>query len=126
MTKKAFRKKYEKVQRKEEEKKKKKEKNGEKLNKKDYFSPYLRRGHQSPNFFSITLMSDCLHFFPIYLSEGKKLSVYFPMMSSGGKILFCKKGITGIFTLLHRYFSITVCCLFIYIFSPLALFKVRY
>jgi hypothetical protein len=53
--------------------------------------------------------------------------VYFPMMLwSGDKILFRKKGITAIFPLLCRYFSITVCCLFTYIFSPLALFKVRY
>jgi hypothetical protein len=44
-------KKYEKVKRKEEEKMKKKEKNGEKLDKQDYFFPYLRRGHQSLHFF---------------------------------------------------------------------------
>jgi hypothetical protein len=110
----------------------------------DYFFPYLRRGHQfdhvgrgvqerrvedsikSLHFFSITLMSDCLYFFPIYLRAGKKLLVYFPMMSSGEKILFCKKVVTEIFPLMRRYFSITVCCLFTYIFSPLALFKVSY
>jgi hypothetical protein len=86
MTEKAFGEKYEKVQRKEEEKKKKKrrkkrkKKNGEKLKKQDYIFPNLRRGHQSPHFFSIKLMSDCLYFFPIYLPEGKKLSVYLPMM----------------------------------------------
>jgi hypothetical protein len=78
-------KKYEKVKRKE--KKKKKKINGEKFNKQDYFSPYLHRGHQfdhvsrgvqerrvedsikPPHFFSITLMSDCLYFFPIYLHD---------------------------------------------------------
>jgi hypothetical protein len=73
-------------------KKEEKKKNGEKFYKQHYFFPYQRRGHQfdhvsrgvqegrvedsikSPNLFSITLMSDCLYFFPIYLLDGKKLS----------------------------------------------------
>jgi hypothetical protein len=85
MTKKAFGEKIWKIakkrrrnkeeKKKKKEKKEKKEKNGEKFNKQDYFSPYLHQGHQSPHFFSITLMIDCLYFFPIYLREVKKLSV---------------------------------------------------
>jgi hypothetical protein len=44
--------------------------------------------------------------------------VYFPMMSSGENILFCKKGIAAIFTLLCRYFSITVAALIIFPHLP--------
>jgi hypothetical protein len=109
-----------KVKRKEEEKKKKKrrkkrrkkrekKKKGEQFYKQHYFFPYQHRGHQfdhvstgrgvqerrvedsikSPHFLSITLMSDCLYFFPI--TSVTEPNVYFPMMSSGEKILFCKK-----------------------------------
>jgi hypothetical protein len=68
-----------------------KKKIGEKLNKQYYFISLnwvrftnLRTGTRkkslrlhsikSPQLFSITLMSDCLCLFPIYLREGKKLS----------------------------------------------------
>jgi hypothetical protein len=45
--------------------------------------------------------------------------VYFPVMSSGETILFCKKGITAVLPSFGRYFSTTVCCLFTDIFPHL-------
>jgi hypothetical protein len=74
------------------------------LKKQDYIFPNLRRGHQSPHFFSITLMSDCLYFSPIYLREGKKLSVYFPVMWSGGKNFILQKRYHWNFSFIEQIF----------------------